>query len=158
MSIGSCEQCGKKISSLAPICDHCGWTRGDASSEDVQRFKERSVRDRLYRLGMFSYASMTMVIVAFGWYWVSTGSFQHPSESNGPYYLMMVGALSYLVIRILIFRARGPTKSHPASRNIESRFPANTPIVIPVLQSKDRDPACVLLLQKPRTGSPPSRG
>ena len=111
MSIIDCPECGKSISSLAPICDHCGSNRGDASSEDVQRYKERSIRDRLYRLGMFSYVSMAVVILAFGWYWASTGSFQHPSNSNGPYYLMMVGAVAYLVIRVLIFRARGQRKA-----------------------------------------------
>ena len=60
---------------------------------------------------MFSYASMTLVIIAFAWYWVATGSFQAPANTNGPYYLMMVGALAYLVVRVLIFRARGIRKS-----------------------------------------------
>lgn len=111
MPIIDCPECGKTISSLAPICDHCGSKRGDASSEDLQRYKERSIRDRLYRLGMFSYLSMTIVIVAFAWYWVATGSFNHPANTMGPYYLMMIGAIAYLVARIMIFRARGQRKS-----------------------------------------------
>lgn len=111
MSIVNCPQCGKKISSRAPICDHCGNIRGDASGEDLQRYRERNIRDRLYRLNMFSYASMFIVILAFTWYWAATGSFQRPVSNNGPYYLMMVGALAYLVFRVLIFRARGQQKS-----------------------------------------------
>jgi len=111
MSIINCPDCGKTISSLAPICDHCGTTRGDASSEDLQRYKERSIRNHLYRLSMLSYASMTIVILAFAWYWVATGSFQHPANTSGPYYLMMVGAVSYMVVRVLIFRARGKRKA-----------------------------------------------
>lgn len=111
MSIVDCPQCGKKISSLAPICDHCGASSGEASSEDVQRFRERNIRDHLYRLNMFSYASMAIVIVAFAWYWVATGSLQVPPGTNGPYYLMMVGAVAYLAVRVLIFRARGRRKS-----------------------------------------------
>ena len=77
----------------------------------MRRYRERSIRDQLYRLGMFSYGAMTMVIIAFAWYWVATGSFQHPPGTNGPYYLMMVGALSYLVVRVLIFQARGRRKA-----------------------------------------------
>lgn len=111
MPIIDCPECGKTISSLAPICDHCGMNRGDASSEDLQRFKERSIRNHLYRLNMFSYGSMTIVILAFAWYWVATGSFQHPTNTSGPYYLMMIGAAAYLVVRVMIFRARGQRKS-----------------------------------------------
>lgn len=110
MPIVDCPQCNKKISSLAPICDHCGYSTGDASAEDLRRYRERSIRDQLYRLNMFSYASMTIVILAFAWYWIATGSFQMPVSNNGPYYLMMVGAVAYLVVRVLIFRARGMKK------------------------------------------------
>lgn len=111
MPIIDCPRCGKQISSLAPICDHCGYSDGKASAEDIRRYRERSIRDRLYKLGMTSYVAMTLVIAAFGWYWLATGSFQHPPATNGPYYLMMIGALSYLIVRVLIFQARSRRKA-----------------------------------------------
>lgn len=111
MSIINCPQCGKRTSSRAPICDHCGYVEGKASDEDLQRFRERRIRDRLYRLNMASYAAMTIVILAFAWYWLTTDGLKMPSDSVGPYYLMMVGALSYLGVRVLMFLAKKKRKA-----------------------------------------------
>jgi hypothetical protein len=110
MSVIDCPQCGKKTSSLAPICDHCGYSEGETSEENLQRYRERKIRRHLYRLNMASYAIMTMVILAFGWYWIATDSFQVPSGTMGPYYLMMAGAVAYLAVRAMLFRARRQQK------------------------------------------------
>lgn len=110
MSIIDCPQCGKKTSSLAPICDHCGYSEGESNDEDLQRYRERKIRHHLYRLNMASYAIMTVVILAFGWYWIATDSFQVPSGTKGPYYLMMAGAVAYLVVRVMMFRAKRQRK------------------------------------------------
>ena len=63
------------------------------------------VRERIYRLNMISYAVITVFVAAFGWYWWSTSGFQQPSAA-GPFYLMGVSALAYLVVRGFLFQAR----------------------------------------------------
>lgn len=106
MSIVPCPQCGKRVSSRAAICSNCGFELGEVSEEDLQRFRERRLRTHIYHLNMMTYAVMTAVIAAFAWYWVATGGFQMPVNSYGPYYLIMACAVAYLVLRVLLFRAR----------------------------------------------------
>lgn len=106
MSIVPCPQCGKRISTQAPICDHCGYSSDEADEEASRRFRERKLRTRIYRLNMATYAVMTTVIMAFAWYWIDTGGFYRPADTRGPWYLMIVAAVAYLVVRVLLFRAR----------------------------------------------------
>lgn len=112
MSIVPCPQCGKKISSLAPICDHCGHSVGQAGKEEQQRYRERKLRDRIYRLNMATYGLMGAVILAFAWQWAATGGFQLPADTHGPYYLMIASAVIYLVVRISLYRARAQRKAN----------------------------------------------
>lgn len=116
MSIVACPQCGKRVSSLAPICDRCGYEKGATSEEDLQRFRARRLRDQVYRLNMASYAAIAVVILAFAWYWAGTGGFQVPLSNNGPYYLFGAGAVAYLVVRALLFRARRQQKINRRSK------------------------------------------
>jgi len=116
MSIVACPQCGKRISSLAAICDHCGYETGDVSEEDLQRFRERRLRKRIYHLNMASYAVMATALLAFAWFWVGTGGFQMPPGTNGPFFLFGLGAIGYLVVRVLLFRARKQRKLNRRGR------------------------------------------
>jgi polyferredoxin len=111
MSIISCPQCGKRTSSLAPICDHCGFQAGEAREEDLERYHQRRIRTRIYRLNMVTYAIMFAVVLAFGWYWLATDGFQSPLGSKGPYYMMGASALAYVVVRVFQFRARQQKKA-----------------------------------------------
>lgn len=63
------------------------------------------MRDQIYHLKMTSYAVMTLFLAAFGWYWWESSDFQR-QPSMGPLALLAAGALAYLVIRYLLFRAR----------------------------------------------------
>lgn len=110
MSIVSCPQCGKRISSLAPICGHCGHRSGETSEEDLQRFRERQLRKQIYRLNMATYTIMAFVLLAFGWYWAASNGFQSPVNTNGPYYLTGASAVAYVVVRFMSFRARRKRK------------------------------------------------
>ena len=105
MSIISCPQCGKKISSMAAMCSHCGFARGEVSDEQMLVFRQRRARDRVYHLNMTSYAVISVFLAAFGWYWWETGGFQHAS-STGPFILMGISAVAYLVVRAFLFQAR----------------------------------------------------
>ncbi len=105
MAIIACPECGKKISSHAPICNHCGSRMGDVSAEQIEKFRARKLRDRIYHLNMISYAVITAFVAAFGWYWWDSGGFEHQS-SAGPFILMGLAAVAYLYVRVLLFRNR----------------------------------------------------
>lgn len=111
MSIIACPQCGKKVSSRSPICDHCGHHGGDASEADLHRYRARRIRNRIYRLKMASYAVMAVVAIAIGWYWIESGGFVLIVDTRGPVYLMMLGAAAYLVIRVMLYRVRRQKKA-----------------------------------------------
>jgi hypothetical protein len=117
MSIVACPQCGKRISNLAPICDHCGHRSGTVQEEDLDRFRARKLRDQIYRLNMVSYSTMAAALLAFGWYWIGTGGLQMPLNTRGPIYLMGVSVVAYLVVRVLLFRARQQRKANRRRAN-----------------------------------------
>ena len=103
MALAQCPNCDKRISSQVMLCPHCGFKRGEVDEEELKEFRRRRLRDRVYHLKMASYAALTLLVVAFGWYWADTESFQYQS-SLGPYLLFSLGAVIYLVIRILLFK------------------------------------------------------
>jgi ribosomal protein L37E len=105
MSIIACPQCGKKISSRSALCAHCGFELGEASEEDYAIYRARRLRDRIYRLNMASYAVITVFLAGFGWYWWASRGFTVLSHA-GPFVLMGIAALAYLVVRGFLFQAR----------------------------------------------------
>jgi len=105
MALTQCPGCDKKISSQTMLCPHCGFQRGEVNEEDLIEFRRRNLRDRIYHLKMASYAALTLLVAAFGWYWVDTDSFQYQS-SSGPYVLFTIGAVIYLFIRIFLFKSK----------------------------------------------------
>lgn len=110
MAIMACPECGMKISSHAPICNHCGYQRGEVSPEQVEVFRARKLRDRIYHLNMISYAVITVFLAAFGWYWWDTQGFAHRS-SAGPFILMGLAAFAYCFVRVLLLRNRRRQKA-----------------------------------------------
>ena len=87
------------------LCPHCGFQRGEVAEEELKEFHRRKLRDRVYRLKMASYAALTMLIAAFGWYLMDTSGFQHRA-STGPYVVSAIGAAIYLVIRVYLFKSK----------------------------------------------------
>jgi len=75
MAIIACPDCGKKISSRAAICSYCGFQLGEVTEQDLKVFKARKLRDARYRLNMLSYAVITVLLAAFGWYWWDSRGF-----------------------------------------------------------------------------------
>ena len=103
MAIISCPDCDKPISSHAMLCPYCGFQRGEVSEEQLNEFRRRKLRDRIYQLKMASYAALTILVGAFGWYLTETSGFQYRS-SAGPYILFTIGAACYSVIRIYLYK------------------------------------------------------
>lgn len=104
-----CPNCGKQIASAAPVCSHCGFSRGAVSDEQLKEFKRRQLRDRIYHLNMTSYTVIAVFLGAFGWHWWDTIGFQEQA-SVGPTMLLAAGTVAYLFIRVLLFRAKRELK------------------------------------------------
>ena len=103
MAIISCPDCDKNISSHTVVCPYCGFERDEVAEEKLKEFRRRKLRDRIYHLKMGSYAALTLLIVSFGWYLSETSGLQFQS-SIGPYALFTIGAVTYLVIRIYLYK------------------------------------------------------
>ncbi len=121
MAIIACPECGKKISSHAPICSHCGFQKGEVSEEQLAVFQARKLRDRIYHLNMISYAVITAFVAAFGWYWWDSGGFEHQS-SSGPFILMGLAAVAYLSVRVLLLRIRHRQKTLRKKKFLRSKL------------------------------------
>jgi len=109
MAIISCPNCDKLISSRTMLCPYCEFQRGEVSEEQLNEFRRRKLRDRIYHLKMASYVALTFLIGAFGWYLADTSGFQYRS-SAGPYVLFTVGAVCYLVIRVYLYKFKATLK------------------------------------------------
>ncbi len=108
--IVKCPNCRKPMSSKAPLCPNCGVERGEVSDEQIEEFHRRRLRDRIYRLKMFSYAAITLLLAAAGWYFYEASDMDI-TPSAGPVALVAVGAVAYVVVRGLLFRARRELKN-----------------------------------------------
>lgn len=103
MAIISCPSCNKPISSRTSLCPYCGFERGEVAEEQLQELRRRKLRDRIYHLKMLSYAALTILLIAFGWYVMETSGFQYRSPA-GPYLLFAVGGVCYSVVRIYLYK------------------------------------------------------
>ena len=103
MAIVACPSCSKNTSSRTMLCTYCGFQRGEVEEEQLKEFHRRKLRDRIYHLKMASYAALTLLIGAFGWYLAATEGFQYRS-SMGPYIMFAVGSAFYLGIRVYLYK------------------------------------------------------
>jgi FtsH-binding integral membrane protein len=109
MAIINCPGCNKKTTELSSKCPHCGFDRGEETDARKIELQRRAFRDRVYHLKMISYVVISLFLAAFGWYWWDTSGFLHQSTA-APIVLLAIIALAYLVMRVLLFRARKTLK------------------------------------------------
>jgi len=124
MSIIACPECNRQISSKAALCSHCGTQLGEVTEQDLEIFRARKIRDRIYRLSMVSYLVITVFIAGFAWYWWDSRGFSQLS-STGPFIAMGLAAIAYLVVRALLFRARQQRKVMRAERQMSNELRKN---------------------------------
>lgn len=124
MSIIPCPECGKKISDRAAICRYCGFHQGQVTEQDLDVFRARRLRDRIYRLNMTSYLVITLFIAGFGWYWWDSAGFTRMS-SKGPFIAMGIAAVAYLVVRGFLFQARGQQRALRQKQQMSSELRRN---------------------------------
>ena len=110
MTAISCPECGKKVSSRTPICPFCGYEIGEATDEDRAIFQARRLRDRIYRLNMISYFVIALLLAGFGWFWWASAGFSRMS-SYGPFVVIGISAAAYVIVRVLLFRARSERRA-----------------------------------------------
>ncbi|MBT8049072.1 MAG: hypothetical protein KJN69_14680 [Gammaproteobacteria bacterium] len=97
---------------------------GEVTESDLEIFRARKLRDRIYRLNMISYTVITVFVGAFGWYWWDSRGFTEPS-SMGPFILMGAAALAYLVVRGFLFHARQLKKAMRQKMKVSSELRRN---------------------------------
>jgi hypothetical protein len=124
MSIVSCPECNKKMSSKAPVCPNCGYQAGEVDEEQLAVFRARRLREKIYRLNMFSYLAITVFVAGFGWYWWASGGFVEPSPP-GPFVVMGLSAVAYLVVRVFLFRYRHQKKALAQRATMSSELRRN---------------------------------
>lgn len=103
--IVNCPNCKKSISSRASLCSYCGEELGEVTPQQREEFARRRLRDKIYRLKMASYTCIAILVAACGWYWWESSDFSR-LPSTVPVALVVVGTVSYLVVRALLFSAR----------------------------------------------------
>lgn len=106
------------------ICNYCGAQFGEVTEADLKVFQARRLRNRLYRLNMSSYAVITLFIAGFCWYWWDSRGFADMA-SPGPFILMGLAALAYIVVRAMLFRNRQQLKSMRQARKLSSDLRRN---------------------------------
>jgi hypothetical protein len=97
------------MSSKAALCPACGFERGEVSDEQLFEFQRRALRDRIYRLKMATYAAITLLLAAAGWYFYETSDLDL-APSAGPLILVSIGAVLYVICRGLLFQAKRQLK------------------------------------------------
>ena len=91
------------------VCPYCDFEQSEEARKELIKARRRKIKDQIYRLKMASYAALTLLLVAFAWYMTDTAGFRYQA-SLGPYVLFTVGAVIYLLIRVLLLRSRSALK------------------------------------------------
>ena len=107
----NCPTCRKPMSSKAVACSNCNTERGELSDEQLSELSRRRLRDRIYRLKMASYAAISVLLAAAGWYFYEASDLDL-TPSTGPLILVAVGAVAYVLVRALLFSAKRALRAH----------------------------------------------
>lgn len=106
MALIDCPSCGKKISSKAQTCSHCGFAFGNASSEDLVRKQNLRKFQQIQSVQTQSMVAMLLFITGFAFmYWggAQPGDTQHTVAIG----CSVVGFGWYIINRVrLIFLKR----------------------------------------------------
>ncbi|WP_299075349.1 hypothetical protein [uncultured Paraglaciecola sp.] len=99
MALIDCPSCNKKISDKAQNCQHCGFTLGTASAEDLARKKSLNLYLKNQKIQTQSMIAMLLFVAGFGFmYWGGAlpGDLQH-SLAIG---VAIIGFVWYIINRV----------------------------------------------------------
>lgn len=104
MALISCSNCGNRFSSQLPACPVCKLDLRGADSAQMKKAALRAFRTRIYHLNMWSYLALTICTAGFIWFWSAS---RHGQDAGVvPWGLIGIGAGGYLLIRLLMIRAK----------------------------------------------------
>ncbi|WP_289028522.1 hypothetical protein [uncultured Paraglaciecola sp.] len=106
MALIDCPSCGKRISDKAQSCQHCNFTLGEATSEDIARKQNLNKYLKGQRIQTQSMVAMLLFVAGFGFmYWGGAipGELQHTIAIGAT----IIGFVWYIVNRVrLVFLKR----------------------------------------------------
>lgn len=106
MALIDCPSCGKRISDKAQSCQHCNFTLGEATSEDIARKQNLNKYLKGQRIQTQSMVAMLLFVAGFGFmYWGGAipGELQHTIAIG----ITIIGFVWYIVNRVrLVFLKR----------------------------------------------------
>ncbi|MEP1871117.1 MAG: hypothetical protein ABJJ44_16425 [Paraglaciecola sp.] len=106
MALIDCPSCGKRISDKAQSCQHCNFTLGEATSEDIARKQSLNKYLKGQRIQTQSMVAMLLFVAGFGFmYWGGAipGELQHTVAIG----VTIIGFVWYIVNRVrLVFLKR----------------------------------------------------
>lgn len=105
MSIIRCVVCGKRISSKAEVCTHCGAVLKGSSEEQLERAVHIERIKRSRRLQSLSFLAILLFAAGFLLKYV------HPNENSdlwvlASHYMIAVGFVGYIALRVWIMFSR----------------------------------------------------
>lgn len=103
MSIIHCPACGKRTSSVQKVCPHCNADL-NVSETDMSSMR-RQLKDRLYKMRMWGYVALTVMVLAIIIWWVPTkGRLVDPAQWLKM--LFLVGLAGQLFTRYHIIQVK----------------------------------------------------
>ncbi|MDA3934701.1 MAG: hypothetical protein PF630_10325 [Gammaproteobacteria bacterium] len=104
MALIACQQCRKRISSLAEQCPHCGYSSQlsqSGSAADLAALRLKQLKLWRYRVRMGSYTAMALMLAAVIAWWLDSGMLGLP----GLFVKLALasGLLVYMSLRAYLF-------------------------------------------------------
>jgi hypothetical protein len=99
MALVDCPSCSKKISDKAQSCQHCDFTLGNASVEDIARKQSLNKYLKNQKIQTQSMIAMLLFVTGFGFmYW--GGAVPDGLQYNLAIGLSLIGFIWYVVNRV----------------------------------------------------------
>jgi VIT1/CCC1 family predicted Fe2+/Mn2+ transporter len=99
MAIVKCPECRKPISDKATLCSHCGFTKKEASAEDIERAARILRLKQRHRLQMLVYGCMLVFLVGVLFYYFGKTTASATYLWIG-YSALALGGLGYIAARV----------------------------------------------------------
>lgn len=103
MALIRCPQCRQRMSSLAPACPQCGYSRDGSQPavEEIAGLRLQHLKQWRYRLRMASYTAMALMLAGVIGWWLDSGLLAAPGSFAKA--AMAVGVVAYLSLRSALF-------------------------------------------------------
>ncbi len=105
MAIVACPFCGKKISSKAASCQHCGNSLAEVSPEQIEKIQRDKRMALAQSINNHAMLSVVLLLGSFVWWY-----FRAPEEGSWQswltYAVMALGAAGYIIskVRMVMFK------------------------------------------------------